>query len=99
MKVDKHRRALAMLLHKFSNAEDTLLVEKIVMGNTEAYLGAVTLDWFAEKVRFAQTLPLFSRSLDEQKRRLIIDEEIIEEIQQRGTRLVTAGVTSTVFGN
>lgn len=80
---EKHRRTLAMLLNKYASGEDSLLVERTYMGGTEAYLGAVTLDWFAEKVRFASSLTLFSRKLDEQTGSLIIDDETIDDIQQR----------------
>ncbi|HIK33327.1 MAG TPA: DGQHR domain-containing protein [Oscillatoriales cyanobacterium M4454_W2019_049] len=44
--------------------EYRLLVQKTQMGTTEAYLGAVTLEWLARRVGFASQLPLFQPHLD-----------------------------------
>ncbi|NMG61095.1 hypothetical protein E1H12_21920, partial [Geitlerinema sp. P-1104] len=46
------------------NNPDTLLVQKTQMGNTEAYLGSVSLAWVAERVGFAAELPLFQQQRD-----------------------------------
>ena len=77
-----HRRALALLLEKYSSKAGEMLVQKTMMGKTVAFLGSVTLEWFDQKVRFASALPLFRKSLSETGE-LIIDEETVDEIQQR----------------
>ena len=78
----KHRRALAMLLGKYASKTGELLVQKTSMGGTVAFLGSVTLEWFDQKVRFANALPLFRKSLSDTGE-LIIDEETVDAIQQR----------------
>jgi DGQHR domain-containing protein len=60
-----------------------LLVQKTLMGNSEAYLGAVTLEWLANRVNFACQLPLFQKKLDLTTNNIIRDAQTIEEIQQR----------------
>ena len=60
-----------------------ILVHKTRMGNTEAYLGAVTLKWLASRVSFASQLPLFQNKFDPNTNNVAIDPETIEEILQR----------------
>ncbi|BCX07350.1 MAG: hypothetical protein KatS3mg066_1209 [Fischerella sp.] len=43
----KDKQLLAILLERFMNQKDSILVQKTEMGGTEAYVGSVTLEWFA----------------------------------------------------
>src|SRR5438309_10445569 len=47
----KNRAALSVLLDKYSARSGRLLVQPTEMGGTEAFIGSVTLEWFAERVR------------------------------------------------
>lgn len=62
---------------------DRLLVQKTQMGTTEAYLGAVTLEWLARRVGFASQLPLFQPHLDRQTQNVERGTDTAETIIQR----------------
>lgn len=79
----EERKALALLLDRYIAVKNKLLVQKAEMGGTESYIGAVTLEWFAQRVRFASQLPLFKEKLDLKTRKVIIDKDTIDEILQR----------------
>ncbi len=53
------------------------------MGNTEAYIGSVSLEWLDSRVRLASKLPLFREKFDSETDNIILDSETINEIQQR----------------
>ncbi len=80
---NKDKQVLALLLEKFLNQRDQILVQKTEMGGTEAYVGSVTLEWFAGRVRFASALPLLQQKYNSQTDNIEIDAESIDEIQQR----------------
>ncbi|MGF1489803.1 MAG: DGQHR domain-containing protein [Prochloraceae cyanobacterium] len=63
--------------------KNKILVHKTQMGNTESYLGAVSLEWLANRVSFASQLPLFQNKFDANTNNVAIDPETIEEILQR----------------
>lgn len=77
------RLALALLLDQHLARNDQLLVQKIEMGGSEAYIGSVTLEWFAGRVGFASRLPLLQQKYNPQTDNVEIDAQSIEEIQQR----------------
>ncbi|NEP10154.1 MAG: DGQHR domain-containing protein [Symploca sp. SIO2C1] len=79
----QERQALALLLERHLARNDQLLVQKTKMGSTEAFIGAVTLEWLAIRVRFASQLPLFQQKFDPQTNNIVRDAETIEELQQR----------------
>lgn len=79
----EERKALALLLDRYTAVKNKIFVQKAEMGGTESYIGAVTLEWFAERVRFASQLPLFKEKLEPKTRKVIIDKETIDEILQR----------------
>lgn len=79
----REREALAELLDRHLGRDDQLLVQKTHMGSTEAFIGAVTLEWLDSRVRFASQLPLFQQKFDPNTDNIIRDAETIEEIQQR----------------
>ncbi|MFB2924178.1 DGQHR domain-containing protein [Aerosakkonema funiforme] len=80
---NQEKQALALLLDRFLSRNDQILVQKIEMGGTEAYIGSVTLEWFSSRVRFASRLPLFRPKFNPDTQNIEIDAETIEEIQQR----------------
>jgi DGQHR domain-containing protein len=79
----QERQTLAALLDKYLHQKDLILVQKTEMGGTEAYVGSVTLEWFAGWVRFASALPLLQQKYNPQTDNIEIDAESIDEIQQR----------------
>ncbi len=80
---NKDKQVLAILLEKFMNQKNQILVQKTEMGGTEAYISSVTLEWFAGRVRFASALPLLQQKYNPQTDNIEIDAESIDEIQQR----------------
>ncbi|MBW4616831.1 MAG: DGQHR domain-containing protein [Desmonostoc vinosum HA7617-LM4] len=79
----KDKQVLALLLEKFLGKKDQILVQKTEMGGTEAYVGSVTLEWFAGRVHFASGLPLLQKKYNPQTDNVEIDADSIDEIQQR----------------
>lgn len=77
------REALALLLDRHLSRSDRLLVQQTHMGNTEAFIGSVTLEWLDSRVRFASQLPLFRKKFDPETDNVIRDEETIDDILQR----------------
>ncbi|MBS9772435.1 MAG: DGQHR domain-containing protein [Trichodesmium erythraeum GBRTRLIN201] len=80
---NREKEAIAILLDKHIGKDNRLLVQKTMMGNTEAYIGSVTLEWLDSRVRFASQLPLFRQKFDIETDNIIRDSETIDEIQQR----------------
>ncbi|MGK7874510.1 MAG: DGQHR domain-containing protein [Xenococcaceae cyanobacterium] len=80
---NQERQAIALLLDRYLSKKDQILVQKTQMGTTEAFIGTVTLEWLASRVRFASQLPLFQQKFDPESNNVIRDAETIEEIQQR----------------
>lgn len=79
----EEKQALALLLEPYLSREDQLFVQKTQMGNTQSYLGSVSLEWLASRVHFALQLPLFRRKYDPKTNNIIRDSETVEELQQR----------------
>jgi DGQHR domain-containing protein len=79
---EQERQTFAALLDKFLQ-QDRILVQKTEMGGTEAYVGSVTLEWFASRVHFASALPLLRQKYNPETDNIEIDAESIDEIQQR----------------
>lgn len=77
------KQLLSLLLEKFTNQKDQILVQKTEMGGKEAYVGSVTLEWFALQVRFASALPLFRQKYNPLTENIDLDAESVDEIQQR----------------
>jgi DGQHR domain-containing protein len=80
---NKDKQVLALLLDKFLSKKDQILVQKTEMGGTEAYVGSVTLEWFAGRVHFASGLPLLQKKYNPETGNIEIDADSIDEIQQR----------------
>lgn len=80
---NKDKQVLSLLLEKFLGKKDQILVQKTEMGGTEAYVGSVTLEWFADQVRFASSLPLLQQKYNSETDNVEIDADSIEEIRQR----------------
>ncbi len=60
-----------------------ILVQRTKMGGSEAYIGSVTLQWLADRVKYASEMSLLSEQHQPQDRNIAIDSESIEFIQQR----------------
>ncbi|MFB2645048.1 DGQHR domain-containing protein [Raphidiopsis sp. BLCC-F218] len=60
-----------------------IIVQQTKMGNVPAYLGSVTLEWFAKKVKFASTLPILQNKYNPVTDNIEIDADSIEQIQER----------------
>ena len=80
---NQEKQALALLLDRYLARNDQILVQKIEMGGSEAYIGSATLEWFARRVRYASRLPLLHQKFNPNTENVEIDAESIEEIQQR----------------
>ncbi|OUL33915.1 DGQHR domain-containing protein [Nostoc sp. 106C] len=80
---NKEKEVLALLIEKFLEKKDQILVQKTEMGGTEAYVGSVTLEWFAGRVHFASGLPLLQKKYNPETDNIEIDADSIDEIQQR----------------
>lgn len=72
---------LASLLTQ--HLENQILVQTTIMGGTQAYLGSVTFEWFAQQVRFASCLPLLQPKHNPATGNVEVDADTISEIHQR----------------
>lgn len=80
---NKDKNLLACVLNKYLGSNDQILVQKTQMGGIQAYIGSVTLEWFASRVDFASCLPLLQKKYNPQTDNVEIDADSIDEIQQR----------------
>lgn len=62
---------------------DQIFVQTTMMGGTQAYLGSVTLEWFAQQVHFASCLPLLQPKHNPTTGNVEVDADTISEIHQR----------------
>jgi DGQHR domain-containing protein len=60
-----------------------ILVQRTSMGGSEAYIGSVTLQWLADRVKYASEMSLLAEHQQPQDRNIAIDSDSIEVIQQR----------------
>lgn len=77
------KKKFSTLFAKYLGENQQLLVQKTEMGGTEAYVGSVTLEWFASQVRFASFLPLLRNKYNPDTDNIEIDASSIDDIQQR----------------
>ncbi|AFY54911.1 DGQHR domain-containing protein [Rivularia sp. PCC 7116] len=80
---NQDKKRFSDLLSKFVKENQQLLVQKTEMGGTQAYVGSVTLEWFASQVRFASFLPLLRSKYNPDTDNIEIDAQSIDDIQQR----------------
>ncbi len=80
---DRNKKILSVLLDKYLSSGKLIPVQKTEMGGTQAYVGSVTLEWFASQVNFASYLPLLRHKYNPQTDNIEIDADSIDEIQQR----------------
>ncbi len=78
----RDRQTLSLLLDKFEG-KDRIVVQRTEMGGTQAYVGSISLEWFALRVRFASCLPLLEQKYNPETDNIEIDADTIEEIKQR----------------
>ena len=60
-----------------------ILVQRTNMGGSEAYIGSVTLQWMADRVKYASEMSLLSEQHQPKDNNIAIDSDTIEAIQQR----------------
>ncbi len=60
-----------------------ILVQHTNMGGSESYVGVVTLQWLADRVKYASEMSLLSDRYQTEDRNISIDSKTIEVIQQR----------------
>jgi DGQHR domain-containing protein len=60
-----------------------ILVQRTNMGGSEAYVGSVTLQWLADRVKYASEMSLLSQQYQPKDNNIAIDSDSIEVIQQR----------------
>ena len=77
------RKKFSELFAKYLGENQQLLVQKTEMGGSQAYVGSVTLEWFASQVRFASFLPLLRNKYNPDTDNIEIDASSIDDIQQR----------------
>lgn len=80
---NQNQQTLSVLLRQFLDKTDQIIVQQTQMGGVQAYVGAVTLEWFANRVNFASTLPLLQKKYNPETENIEIDADSIDEIQQR----------------
>lgn len=80
---ERNQKLLNSLFDEYISTEEQLLVQKTQMGGTEAYVGSVTLEWFANRVNFASKLPLLQHKYNPATDNIEIDADSIDDIQQR----------------
>ena len=78
----KQRKALDVLLENQRNRARHHLVLQVQMGGVKSYVASVSLDWVANNIGFTADLPIFKEA-EEGSKRIEIDRETIENIQQR----------------
>lgn len=79
----RDKKILSLLLDKYFSSGELIPVQRTEMGGTEAYVGSVTLEWFAHQVNFASYLPLLRHKYNPHTDNIEIDADSIDEIQQR----------------
>ncbi len=80
---NRHRKLLALLLNKYLGKSEQILVQETQMAGNHAYVGSVTLEWFADRVNFASALPLLHHKYNPKTDNIEIDADSIDEIKQR----------------
>lgn len=81
--VTENHQVLSVLLDQLLGKKDQILVQQTKMGNVAAYVGSVTLEWFANRVKFASTLPILQNKYNPETENIEIDADSIDEVQQR----------------
>ncbi len=79
----RDKELFSLLLNKYFHQKDQILVQKTKMGGNEAFIGSVTCEWLAERVRFASALTLLQKKRNLETDNVEIDAESIDEIRQR----------------
>ena len=82
-KDERNRQALSMLLAQQRDRAGHHLAFQTRMGITTSYITSVSLDWVAQHVHFAGDLPIFKGRVDEKSKKVLVDENTVDEIQQR----------------
>lgn len=79
MKTEKVQRILKDALR----GESRFLVQKLEMGHAASYIGGVPFRWIAQNLRLFTQLPLFKKYVDPATGGFKVDEESVQDLQQR----------------
>jgi hypothetical protein len=80
----KEKQVLSQLLDKQRDKKDHLLAVRISMGATKrSFVTGATLEWVAQKVRFATELPIFKEHRDQHGNISAYNKLTVEILQQR----------------
>lgn len=80
---NQSQQVLYSLLNNVIGKKDHILVQQTKMGDVAAYVGSVTLEWFANRVKFASALPILQNKYNSETENIEIDADSIDEVQQR----------------
>ena len=80
---EQNRQVLSMLLEQQRDKARHHLAFKTHMGITVSYITSVSLDWISQHVHFAGDLPIFKGRVDEKSKKVLVDENTVDDIQQR----------------
>ncbi len=80
---NRDKKLLSLLLNQYLSKNKQILVQKTEMGGNHAYVGSLTLEWFADRVNFASALPLLHHKYNPKTDNIEIDADSIDEIKQR----------------
>ena len=79
---NKEQRALRVLLGNMRRMEGRHLALSSRMGGSRSYVTSVSLEWIANKLKYASQLPIFKHKKDDDDR-IVVDAETISMVQQR----------------
>lgn len=65
------------------NKEEHFLAISVNMGESPSYMSSVSLDWFANRVKFASELEIFRRYSNDEGKSVAINEETLDYLSQR----------------
>ncbi len=80
---ERNRQALSLLLEHQREKDGHLFALSAHMGETSSYVTTATLSWVAQNVLFAGDLPIFKGRVDNKTKKVPLDENTIDHIQQR----------------
>jgi DGQHR domain-containing protein len=79
----KNRQALLILMDAQRERKNHIFAMDVRMGVTRSFVTSVSLEWLAQRVRFATELPMFKEYKDPETGKIRLDRETAAMIQQR----------------
>lgn len=71
-----------VLAQRLSGA-NSFIVSRTHMGHTDAYIGRATFRWIANNIMLFTELPILKSKLDPKTGQIVIDEQSVQDLQQR----------------